>query len=35
MCGWYSIVAPMVGLPLPLGLCGSHMSAGRSVMWSG
>ena len=24
MCGWYSIVAPVVGLPLPLGMCGGR-----------
>ena len=25
ICGWYSIVAPVVGLPLPLGLYSNHM----------
>ncbi len=27
MCGWYSIVAPVVGLPVPLGLYGNGTSA--------
>jgi hypothetical protein len=31
MCGWYSIMAPVAGLPIPLGLWNNGKGAGSGT----